>query len=147
MVPVAFLTVALSAAPTWGQGFRRGGSLRPTPHQTMQSFSSAYYSQMGARNPYFTYNNQLQLLQAPAAQGGIYYGNLQSQALMNSLAAQTYGTNFGIPFNYSTVANYYAPYFTPYNYPVYPSYYAPYAPPVFNPYAPQRDYYPGSAYP
>lgn len=141
-VLVTLFIVALSAAPAWAQGYRRAGALRPASWRTMPSFSSAYYSQLGARNPYFTYNNQLQMMQASAARGGVYFGSLQSQALMNSLAAQTYGTNYGIPFNYSTVANYYAPYFAPSYYPVYPSYYPYYPAPIVNPYAAAAGSYP-----
>jgi hypothetical protein len=88
---------------------------------------NAYNSLTNGRNPYINSNNQLQMAQGAMQQGSLYQGSWQSQALMNGLAAQTYGTNYGIPFNYSTVANYYSP-------SNYPSAYPSYAP-TANPYA------------
>lgn len=84
----------------------------------------AYNSLSNGANPYINYNNQLQMAQGQMQQGGLYQGNLASQALMSGLAAQTYGTNYGIPFNYGSVANYYTPNYT-----------SGYSPAMSNPYA------------
>jgi hypothetical protein len=99
------------------------------PYQFWNSQLNAYNSFTNGRNPYLSNMNSFQLMQLQSQQGGLSLGgNWASQMMNSNAAAQVYGTDYGIPLNYSAVANYYAPAY-------YPSYYPSYVPPMVNPYA------------
>lgn len=113
------IAVALSQTSLPAQGLRQNNLQQRQQffnnvYNTQLGFVRAFDNQMGARNPYYTMMNQATLMTAPFAQGGLYMGSPASQMLMNGLGAQTYGTNFNIPYNYAQVANYYTPYYNPF---------------------------------
>jgi hypothetical protein len=85
------------------------------------------------------YQQALAMNQMQAMSGmGTWNQRTNNAALMNQLGAQTFGTNYGIPFDYAQVANYYSPPFFGGGYSggFNQGFYPPVATPYVNPYAP-----------